>query len=712
MKMKIKAPKIGKRQIVALVAIVAVIIVVIWIRGGGESTAKQDLLITPRAVERRTLTDVLTVSGEVRREEVQSVKSAITGQVNSVSVEDGATVESGSDLFAIDGRTAVAVPGEFPFFRSLQVGSVGADVQQLESILTSEGFEVGDVDTSFTEATRSGLAAWQSAHGYGSNGAEGDETVSISLVPNTAGYTIGKANSAAFIIGAPIDSATGSGRHPMASGTPEIEISASETETSEGRTITVSLRSSARLEDDLTIDLSVGGTATEGADYSQAPRTIVMRDGSAFASFDLTIEEDDIIESAEDIVVSVVGGTSGDYTLGARYRARILIADETDGATQELSITALNTSVREGSSATFVVQGAVAVDRDLTFDVQYSGTAAQGDDFLLATPDQLTLSAGRFSVEFQIRTRQDDVAEADEDLTITLVPKSTGDNRSSYTIGLPASASVTIESADLPELTVSGGGRISEGTSGSFRIVADSPVAENTSINYQLSGTAIPGQDYTVLTGTALMRAGSSSVSVAIQALADDVVFQPSDMVVAKWPAKVGTVAVEEGDYVTPGQPVLNITDPQFTVKLKVGAAERADLEVGQKAAVDLSVGDQILDGVISSLDETAAVGPNGEQIYEGVVTVQGDFEAVDGATVSVDVTLDEVVDALAVPVAAILRSADGDEVRIVNDEGTITRVPVTIGLVDREWAQVITGLKGDELVVVDVVTDGVAAGT
>ena len=118
------------------------------------------------------------------------------------------------------------------------------------------------------------------------------------------------------------------------------------------------------------------------------------------------------------------------------------------------------------------------------------------------------------------------------------------------------------------------------------------------------------------------------------------------------------------------------------------------------------------LEGVISSLDETAAVGANGEQIYEGVVTVQGDFEAVDGATVSVDVTLNEVVDALAVPVAAILRSADGDEVRIVNDQGTITRVPVTIGLVDREWAQVLTGLKGDELVVVDVVTDGVAAGT
>ena len=142
MKMKIKAPKVGKRQLIALVAIAAIVVVVIVVRGGGDSTAKQDLLITPRAVERRTLTDVLTVSGEVRREEVQSVKSAITGQVNSVSVEDGATVEAGNDFFAIDGRTAVAVDGDFPFFRTLQVGSQGSDVQQLETILTSEGFDV------------------------------------------------------------------------------------------------------------------------------------------------------------------------------------------------------------------------------------------------------------------------------------------------------------------------------------------------------------------------------------------------------------------------------------------------------------------------------------------------------------------------------------------------------------------------------------------
>ncbi|MFM8529269.1 MAG: Calx-beta domain-containing protein [Ilumatobacteraceae bacterium] len=711
MKMNLKFPKVGRPQAAALGVVVIALGAVLVTRGGGESNGETALLITPRAVERRTLSDVLTVSGEVRREEVQSVRSSLTGQVNRIDVEDGATIEIGTDLFAIDGRTAVAVPGDFPFFRSLQVGSEGADVRQLEQILADEGFEVGEVDALLSEATRSGLAAWQVAHGYGSNGAEGDETVTLNLVANSAGYTIGKANSAAFVIGPSVNVSPGSSRRPSAASAPEIEISASKYEVAEGSTVTFSLRSSARLDDDLTIDISVGGTAVEGIDYSVAPRTVTMRDGSAFASFDLTIESDDILETAEDIVVSVVGGTSGDYVLGPRYRARVVISDEAADVEQQLTISTANESVREGSSAVFIVQGAVSVDRDLVFDVSYSGTSTVGDDFLVATPDQLTLPAGRFSVRFEVQTRQDGTSEADESLTISLIPKTTSDARSTYSVGLPASATVRIQSSDLPELTVSGGGRIAEGSTGSFRIVADTPVAESTSVNYQLGGTATPGQDYTVVSGTVLMRAGSSSVSVPIDALADDVMFQPSDMIVAEWPAKVGKVAVDSGDYVAPGQEILNLTEPQLTVTLKVGAAERAELEVGQKAAVDLTVGDQILEGVISSLDDSATVGPNGEQIYEGVVTVDSTFEAVDGAAVTVDVTLDEVADALAVPVAAILRSADGDVVRVVNDEGTITRVPVTIGLIDREWAQILTGQKGDELVVVDVESEGVAAG-
>ncbi|NDB06233.1 MAG: hypothetical protein EBX95_10950, partial [Acidimicrobiia bacterium] len=106
---------------------------------------------------------------------------------------------------------------------------------------------------------------------------------------------------------------------------------------------------------------------------------------------------------------------------------------------------------------------------------------------------------------------------------------------------------------------------------------------------------------------------------------------------------------------------------------------------------------------VISELDDSATIGAQGEETYEGTVQVEGEFSAVDGATVSIDVTLAEVNDALVVPVAAVLRSADGDLVRVVNDAGTITRLPVVIGLIDGEWAEIVEGLKGDELVVVDI---------
>jgi acyl-CoA synthetase (AMP-forming)/AMP-acid ligase II len=84
-----------------------------------------------------------------------------------------------------------------------------------------------------------------------------------------------------------------------------------------------------------------------------------------------------------------------------------------------------------------------------------------------------------------------------------------------------------------------------------------------------------------------------------------------------------------------------------------------------------------------------------------------GDLQATEALRL---VDIAEALQVLAVPVAAVLRSADGDEVRIVNDAGTITRVKVTIGLIDGEWVEIKDGLKGDELVVVDIAAGNVAS--
>jgi len=143
---------------------------------------------------------------------------------------------------------------------------------------------------------------------------------------------------------------------------------------------------------------------------------------------------------------------------------------------------------------------------------------------------------------------------------------------------------------------------------------------------------------------------------------------------------------------------------------MKVSPSDRAQLKVGQPAKVKLKAGDQELTGTITSLDDAAKVGDAGEELYEGVVEVKGELAAVDGASVTIDVTLAEKTDVLSVPVAAVLRSTDGDQVRVVNDQGTITRVPVTIGLIDNEFVEIVKGLKGNELVVVDVDAAGTPA--
>jgi HlyD family secretion protein len=270
-------------------------------------------------------------------------------------------------------------------------------------------------------------------------------------------------------------------------------------------------------------------------------------------------------------------------------------------------------------------------------------------------------------------------------------------------VGNPAAATVVIESDDLPELTIRGGSEIAEGDAATFTIVADAPVTADTSINYQFGGTAQAGDDYQTLTGTVILAAGQSQVSVEIVTIDDDVVFLPSDMVVADWPARVGTVEVDEGEFVLQGAPVLTLTEPAFTITLQVGPGDRAELEVGQIVTVSLDAADQELPGVIATLEDTATVDEQGGESYEGTVVVEGDFSAVDGASAVIDVTLAERLGVLAVPVAAVLRSAGGDVVRVVNDEGTISRLPVTIGLVDGEWVEITSGLVGDELVVVDV---------
>jgi multidrug efflux pump subunit AcrA (membrane-fusion protein) len=706
------------KKISLVIGLVAVVAAAVFIgrQSGGEST-DNTLLITPRAVERRDLSDVLTVSGEVRRDETKKINSAVDGKVSQINVEDGDTVEIGDGVFALDGRTAVAVPGEFSFYRELTVGSVGPDVKQLETILNDSGYKIRDIDTLFTEDTRTALANWQFDRGYSGSSNENDETITASLSPNGAAYSVGRENTAAFVVTQAVPTSGGSSIRPMVS-KPTLNISADKSTVAEGSAVTFTITSDVAPYTDLTIAINIGGSATPGDDpvndddYDTILGSAIIKAGELSTSFTSKVFVDNTIEDEEDITVAMTTqfGNDPTYALGNTNQIRVVIPANGSELRPLLTVKASSETISEGSTVTFTVRTSVKSNRDINFNVTLSGDASPDVDFLTPNSDTYTINAGNYSVDVQIQVRRDDTVEPDENLVLSLGSDSPPAGKAErYFLGDTTSADVTIESGDLPELKLVGGGTVAEGRTSSFRIIADAPLTDDTSVNYQMSGTAQNGADYKALSGTIIMKAGSSSVTVPINVINDDVTFKPSDMLVADWPARIGKVEVDEGEFVLQGNVVLSLTEPQFTITMKVSPTDRAELELGQAVSVDLKVGGQILPGTISELDDSATVGGAGEELYEGTITVTGEFSAVDGATVSIDVTLDEALQVLAVPVAAVLRSADGDEVRIVNDAGTITRVKVTIGLIDGEWVEIQEGLKGDELVVVDIASGNVA---
>ena len=717
--------------------LVLLIGIFVWPGTGGNSnnTQRNDgptYVVAP--VERRTLSDEITVRGEIRRDQLQRITANVDGQVSSVLVDDGDTINAGDVLYAIDGRAAVAVDGDFSFFRRLDVGSDGPDVLQLETILSESGYDVGTVDQLFTEETRSGLRDWQITRGYGGASPEPNENIIISLSSNTAGYSIGAQNTIAIelqpsVPDQTLTSTTNSWETQTAlysqnaintsmfipanfafqnnvlqDDRPVIEVTVNPGSVTEGETATFTFTSDVAMPSDTVIDYVVAGSATAEDDYNNDPLDGSFIFPAGAQSFDLQIETltDDEIESAEELIIEVGEGFSvGDnlpYRLGALREAKLEI-NSPAGDVQTIEIRSITPTVSEGGNLTFEFQTDKISNEDTIIKISVWGTATSGSDFI-AEDLEVELPANQEAVSLTFQTRNDSKVEPDEELWVTIV----NNPNETYAIGSPKSALGIIESNDLPELTISGGGGIGEGGNAEFVINADQPVTEDTSINYSLRGSATAGKDYKELPGTVIMPAGQSQVTVQIETIDDDVLFLPGDMVVASWPARIGTVSVDDGEFILLGQQVLTLTEPDFTITLTLNPTDRGNLEVGMDVEVELQASDQdAVPGIILELDETATVAADGSERYEGVIQTFEDLDAVDGANVNVDVTREEKIDVITVPVAAVLQDGQGnDVVRVVLTDGTTRQVQVKVGLSEGAYVEITEGLSGEELVLVE----------
>ena len=76
---------------------------------------------------------------------------------------------------------------------------------------------------------------------------------------------------------------------------------------------------------------------------------------------------------------------------------------------------------------------------------------------------------------------------------------------------------------------------------------------------------------------------------------------------------------------------------------------------------------------------------------------------AVEGAVISIDVVVSEVVDAVVVPIAAVLTEGSDEKVRVVTRDSKIERREIETGMLDGAWVEVIAGVSPGEFVILEI---------
>ena len=272
---------------------------------------------------------------------------------------------------------------------------------------------------------------------------------------------------------------------------------------------------------DTVLTYSVGGSATSGDDFTALSGTVTIAAGSTSATINVATINDALVEATEDVIVTLTGFTARDPNVtidGANDVATLDIIDN-DAAT--VSITATTNADESGpvDGLFTILQSAISsTNTVLTYSV--NGTGDSGDDFA-AFSGTVTIAAGDTTATIDVATIDDAIVEDLESVTITL---STIAADPQITIdGASDEATITIADNDSATVSIAGTTNANEtGPSGGVFTVAQTAVSStDTVLTYNVTGSADSVADFTALSGTVTIAAGSTTATINV-AIIDD----------------------------------------------------------------------------------------------------------------------------------------------------------------------------------------------
>jgi membrane fusion protein (multidrug efflux system) len=167
----------------------------------------------------------------------------------------------------------------------------------------------------------------------------------------------------------------------------------------------------------------------------------------------------------------------------------------------------------------------------------------------------------------------------------------------------------------------------------------------------------------------------------------------------APFDSKVGIRGVSPGDYVSPGESLVNV-DKTGDVKVRFTVPERFLHDLKQGVEVDLSsdaLPGEVVKARIVAVESRVAADSRSLRVQAVAPNTDGKLYA--GQFVTVSLPIRELRDALVIPDQALV--PQGGETFVFRVEGrTAKRVAVKTGLRAESKAQIVAGLNADDLVV------------
>jgi len=478
------------------------------------------------------------------------------------------------------------------------------------------------------------------------------------------------------------DSSTGTGSYfevenftLTVSAAPSVSIAVAPASVSEdGATnLVYTVTRSLNLSSPTVVNLTTGGTATSGVDYTGGVATVSIPSGATTATVTINPTADATVEANETVILTVAAGSG--YTVGAPASATgTILNDDVPSA----SIAVAPSSVNEDSGTPLVYTVTLDQPSLVPLSIAYTvgGTATSGTDYA-AVSSPLSIAAGATSGTITVTPTADSAVEANETVVLTLAA-GTG-----YAVGAPTSATGTILDDDQPALSISDVS-LNEGDSGTTAFtftVSLNAAAGPGGVSFDIAtanGTATAGSDYVAqaLTGQTI-AAGSSSATFTVL-VNGDTLHEPNETFFA-------TVSNVTGATVADGQgtgtivnddavPSLSINDT--TVTEGNAGTVTATLTVTLSAVSGQTVTVNYATANASAVAPTDYIGASGTLTFAPgattqtiAVTVNGDTTPEADETFAINLTA---------PTNATLANAQGI-VTVLNDDQPVTVAPTVL---------------------------------